>query len=177
MTEIDKMHPKGMYFVTLTVIGGIDVFTRYEYCDLLIDNLNYCIAHNRLRVYEYVILPSTLSMVADVREGNFSKALRDFKKQSARQILRAIAELPAESRKEWLIRLFQHYANRYQQNAEHHFWQFGNQPIDLDKLEKAGLPIPSVRDKLLTANFIDTPEHYRYCSVYPLQQLKLAGIQ
>jgi putative transposase len=166
-----------MYFVTLTVIGGIDVFTRYEYCDLLIDNLNYCIGHKRLRVYEYVILPSTLSMIVGVEQGNFSKALRDFKSHSARQVLRAIAEHPSEIRKEWLIRLFQFYANRYQRNSEHHFWQFGNHPIDLEKLEKTGLPRPSIRDILLKTNLIQSPEHYRYCSAFPLQGLNLAGIQ
>lgn len=171
------MHPKGMYFVSLTVVGGIDVFTRYEYCDLLISNLNYCIENRKLRVYEYVILPSSLSMVADVQQGNFSKTLRDFKSISARQILRAIAEYPDEIRKEWLIRQFQHFANRYQQDSEHHFWQFGNRPADLEKLERAGKPLPTVRDKIMKINLIDSPEHYRYCSFHPLQLVKLTGIQ
>jgi putative transposase len=69
MTEMYKVQPKGLYFVTLTVVGGIDVFTRYEYCDLLVDNLNYCIDNKRLRVYEYAILPSQLYMIADVEAG------------------------------------------------------------------------------------------------------------
>ncbi|HXB92360.1 MAG TPA: hypothetical protein VNU72_08725, partial [Puia sp.] len=66
MTEIYKIQPKGLYFVTLTVVGGIDVFTRYEYCDLLVENLNYCIENKRLRVYEYAIMPSQLIMIAGV---------------------------------------------------------------------------------------------------------------
>lgn len=169
------MHPKGMYFVTLAVIGGIDVFTRYEYCDLVIDNLNYCIDHKGLRVYEYVILPGVLYMVADAREGNFTKSLRAFKTNSARQILRAIAEQPQETRKEWLMRLFQYYSNKYQQSSDHHFWQFGNHPLDLEKNQKGGLDIPSVRDKLLNYNIIDDPTHYRYCSLHPMQRVKLAG--
>ena len=64
-----KIQPNGLYFVTLTVVGGIDVFTRCEYCDLLVDNLNYCIDNKRLRVYEYAIMPSQLYMIADVEEG------------------------------------------------------------------------------------------------------------
>jgi putative transposase len=174
MTE-HKIQPKGLYFVTLTVVGGIDIFTRYEYCDLLIENLNYCIEHKRLRVYEYAILPSRLCMVAGVEEGknNLPKVLRDLKSNSAKQILRAIAEHPTESRKEWLLRLFQFFANRYQHDSEHHFWQFGNQPVDLEKHVKKGLDLPSALESLLKEKIVDLPEHYVYCSAYPLQKVKL----
>ncbi len=30
------------YFITLTVIDWVDVFTRKEYKDILIDSLHYC---------------------------------------------------------------------------------------------------------------------------------------
>jgi len=175
MAEICKIQPKGLYFVTLTVVGGIDVFTRYEYCDLLVENLNFCIDHKRLRVYEYAIVPSRLYMIAGVEEGkgNLPKVLRDLKSVSAKQILRAIAEHPEETRKEWLLRLFQFFANRYQHDSEHHFWQFGNQPIDLEKIAKKDLALPSPLESLLREKIVDRPEHYIYCSAYPLQKVKL----
>ena len=175
MTEMYKIQPEGLYFVTLTVVGGIDVFTRHEYCDLLVDNLNYCIEHKRLRVYEYAILPSRLYMIAGVEQGksNLPKVLRDLKSASAKQILRAIAEHPNESRKEWLLRLFQFFANRYQNDAEHHFWQFGNQPVDLEKFVKKGQAIPSPIESLLKEKIIEDPKHYIYCSAYPGQKVKL----
>jgi len=175
MPEKYKMHPKGLHFVTLTVVGGIDVFTRYEYCDLLVESLNFCIEHKRLRIYEYAILPSHLYMIADVEQGNLPKVLRDFKSYSAKQVLRAIAEHPEENRKEWLQRLFQFFANRYQNNSEHHFWQFGNQPVDLDKIAEKKLPMPSPLDNLLKARLVDDPCNYRYCSAYSDQKVKLAG--
>jgi len=177
MTEMYKIQPKGLYFVTLTVVAGIDVFTRCEYCDLLVDNLNYCIENKRLRVYEYAILPSQLYMIADVEEGrsNLPKVLRDLKSSSAKQILRAISEHPDETRKEWLMRLFHFFANRYQHDSEHHFWQFGNQPVDLEKIVKKDKPIPTPLDKVLDAKFVDDPVHYVYCSAYPRQRVKLAN--
>ena len=175
MTEIYKVQPSGLYFVTLTVVGGIDVFTRFEYCDLLVDNLNYCIDNKRLRVYEYSILPSQLYMIADVEagKGNLPKVLRDLKSISAKQLLRAISEHPDESRKEWLMRQFQFFANRYQHDSEHHFWQFGNQPVDMDKIVKKGKPAPSPIDKLLEARWVDDPAHYLHCSAWPRQRVRL----
>jgi putative transposase len=176
MPEPYKMLPKGLYFVTLSVVGGIDIFTRFEYCDLLIDNLNYCIDHKRLQVYEYAILSNQLNMIAGVEQGNLSKILRDFKGNSAKHILRAIAEHREDNRKEWLMRLFQFFADRYQYNSEHHFWQFGNQPVDLDKLAKNGQRTPSPLDYLLNAKLVDGAGHYRYCSAYPLQRVKLSSL-
>jgi len=175
MTEMYKIQPDGLYFVTLTVVGGIDVFTRHEYCDLLIDNLNYCIEHKRLRVYEYAILPSRLHMIAGVEQGrsNLPKVLRDLKSTSAKQILRAIAEHPTEARKEWLLRLFQFFANRYQNDSEHHFWQFGNQPVDLEKFVKKDQPFPSPLDSLMKERIVDNPLHYLYCSACPGQKVRL----
>ena len=175
MTELYKIQPKGLYFVTLTVVGGIDVFTRHEYCDLLVDNLNYCIDNKRLRVYEYAILPSRLHMIAGVEQGrsNLPKVLRDLKSTSAKQILRAIAEHPTEARKEWLLRLFQFFANRYQNDSEHHFWQFGNQPVDLEKFVKKDQPFPSPLDSLMKERIVDNPLHYLYCSACPGQKVRL----
>lgn len=153
------------------------MFTRPEYCDLLVDNLNYCIENKRLRVYEYAILPSQLYMIADVEagKGNLPKVLRDLKSLSAKQLLRAISEHPDESRKEWLMRLFQFFANRYQHDSEHHFWQFGNQPVDIEKIVKKGKPAPSPIDTLLAARWVDDPSHYIYCSAYPRQRVKLSN--
>jgi putative transposase len=174
MTEVYKMHPKGLYFVTLTVVGGIDVFTRSEYCDLLVDILNHSIEHKRLRVYEYAIMPSQLHLIADVEQGNLPKVLRDLKSNSAKQILRAIAEHPEESRREWLLRMFHFFAHRYQNNSEHHFWQFGNQPVALEKFVKKDEKLPSALDGLIKAGMVDRPEHYVYCSAYPGQRVKLS---
>jgi REP element-mobilizing transposase RayT len=174
MPEQYKVHPKGLYFVTLTVVGGIDVFTRYEYCDLLIDNINYCIEHKRLRVYEYAIMPSQLCMIVGVAEGSLPKVLRDFKSYSARNVLRAIAEHPQEGRKEWLLRLFQFFAHRYQHNAEHHFWQFGNHLVDLEKTAVRHPIPPSALENLLKTKMVEGPEHYVYCSAYPFQRVKLS---
>lgn len=176
MTDLYKVQQQGLYFVTLTVVGGIDVFTRHEYCDLLVDNLNHSIDNKRLRVYEYSILPSRLYIIADVEEGknNLPKVLRDFKSYSAKQILRAISEHPDENRKDWLMRLFQTYANRYQHDSEHHFWQFGNQPVDLEKIIKKDKPIPSPIERLMKTKMVDDPRHFIYCSAYPGQRVKLS---
>jgi REP element-mobilizing transposase RayT len=78
MSEKYKTYPGGLFFVTLTVVGWIDVFTRREYADEIIKNLNYCIQHKGLKIYAFCIMPSHIHMVV-YSEGSLSDILRDFK--------------------------------------------------------------------------------------------------
>ena len=87
MSEKYKTYPEGTFFVTLTVVGWIDVFTRAEYADLVIDNLNYCIANKGLKVYAYVLMSNHLHMVAQSKT-NLGFILRDFKSFTAKSILK-----------------------------------------------------------------------------------------
>lgn len=175
MTEAGKSSPEQLYLVTLIVAGNIDVFTRHEYCEIIIENLNYCSEHKNLVVYDYVLMSNRLYMIAAAAKGHVSRVLRDFKTLTARQVLKAISENAEENRKEWLMRLFHFYSNRYQHSSDRHFWQFGNNPVSLDNGElgqaRTGLLQIPVRAKI-----VDEPEHYVYCSAYPKQRVKTISI-
>jgi|ADGO01.1.fsa_nt_gi putative transposase len=172
MTEIDKPVPVQLYLITLNVAGNIDVFTRMEYKEHIVENLNYCSEHKNLAVYDYVLMTNRLHMIAAARRGHISRVLRDFKSITAKQILMAISESPEENRKEWLMRTLHFYSQRYQHSSERYFWQFGNNPVSLDKKDyqqaRAGLLQVPVQARL-----VDRPEHYVYCSAYPQQRVGL----
>lgn len=68
-----------LYFVTLTVVDWIDVFTRCYYCDFIVENLAYCQKHLHLNIYAYVIMTNHLHLVADVSEGSLGNVLGRFK--------------------------------------------------------------------------------------------------
>lgn len=173
MTEVEKPGTGQLYLVTLTVAGSIDVFSRPDYCDIIINNLNFCIQNKNLVVYAYVLTSSRLHMIVAAKKGHISRVLRDFKSLTARQVLKAIAENPEENRKEWLMRLFHFFSHRYQHNSERHFWHFGNNPVSLDGNEltqaRTGLLQIPVRSRI-----VDEPEQYVFCSAYSKQQVKLA---
>ena len=56
--EIDKA-----YFVTLTVIGWIDVFTRKNHKLLVLDSLKYCQNHKGLVIFGWCLMPNHLHMI------------------------------------------------------------------------------------------------------------------
>jgi putative transposase len=173
----EKPPPFGSYFVTLSVSGWIDVFTYHAYCDILIDHLNYCIDHKNLQIYEYVVMPSYINIIASSKKRHISTILREFKNGTAKQVLKSIAENPEEKRKEWLMRLFHFFTNRYQTDAEHHFWQFGNHPVILDSAELFQHHVKELVHTPVTMKMVDEPQHYIYSSAHPLQRVKLATWQ
>lgn len=111
-SEKYKFHEDGLFFVTLTIVGWIDLFTRKEYCDEIILNLTVCIAKKGLRVYAFCIMPSHIHMVCDVESGEVGPIMRDFKSYTAKQVLRLIQENTGESRKAWLLYLFRYFAKQ-----------------------------------------------------------------
>ncbi len=42
MSELRKANTENTYFLTLTVVGWINVFTRKDYCEIILKNLHYC---------------------------------------------------------------------------------------------------------------------------------------
>jgi REP element-mobilizing transposase RayT len=102
--------PGELYFVTLTVAGWVDVFSRKEYKDILLENLKYCQQKEGLEIYAYVIMSNHMHFIAKRLEGDLTELLGRFKSYTAKKILESIAKNPEESRKEWLLYLFNHFA-------------------------------------------------------------------
>ncbi len=173
MSEKYKTHPFGTFFVTLTVVGWIDVFTRSEYCEILVENLNHCVEKKGLQIYAYVIMPSHVHLVASA-EKPLNYILRDFKSYTAKQLIKAIEENPGESRKEWLTYMFQFFAKKFGDSQENQFWQNGNHAISLDgKPEWFKQKINYTERNPVVARMVDEPEHYPWSSAYPLNRVKL----
>ena len=53
----------GLYFLTMTIVEWIDLFTRPVYKDIVIESLKYCQKEKGLVVSAYVIMPSHLHLI------------------------------------------------------------------------------------------------------------------
>ena len=174
MSEKYKIYPGGVFFVTLTIVGWIDVFTRREYADEIISNLNFCIKNKGLKIYAFCIMPSHLHMIASAGdEGLLSNILRDFKSYTAKQIIKQIENNAQESRKEWLLYLFKFYGRRNKHNAEYQFWQQHNHPIDLITGEFVKQKINYIHDNPVKAGLATDACYYVFSSANPDTDLNL----
>ncbi len=79
------------YFLTMTVIGWIDVFTRKNHKDAIIEGLRYCIQNKGLNVYAFCLMSNHLHLVVNCDEPfQLKDTIRDFKQYTARRILKQI---------------------------------------------------------------------------------------
>lgn len=126
MSSKYKFHnPEGVYFISFAVQGWVDVFTRNEYKNIIIDNLSYCQKNKGLELFAWCLMTNHIHLIARASEGNtLPNILRDFKKFTSKQVVKAITENDRESRKEWLLQQFK--------TADGiRFWRRDNRPIEL----------------------------------------------
>ena len=132
-----------MYFLTFTVIDWFDVFTRKEYCFLIVDSMNYCIWKKGLDVFAWVIMSNHIHCIWQARENyKLSDIIRDFKKFTAKQIIEKIKEGP-ESRSVWLLNKFRFAGERSSRNRTFKFWRDDNHAIELGPTETLLIEPPS----------------------------------
>ena len=85
MSEYRKTSPEEVYYVTLTVEGWIDVFTRNDYRIIIIDNLKHCQEKEGLEIYSYVLMTNHLHMIARRREADLAELLGRFKSYTSKK--------------------------------------------------------------------------------------------
>ena len=154
------------YFVTLTTVAWIDVFTRKEYVDILLDNLEHCRTHKGLEVFEYVVMPSHFHMIARRRDGLLSELLRDLKSFTAKRLLEGIAAHPGESRREWMLEIFRKAAAGSAQNSHLMFWQKTSHPEELFSQGFFDQKAEYIRNNPVEAGLVTNPEHYAWSSAH-----------
>lgn len=113
------------YFITATVVGWIDIFTRKIYKDCIIFSLKFNIKNKNLIVYGYIIMSNHIHLIIQAENENLSDILRDFKKFTSRTILKLIQTEP-ESRREWMLERFKKATQSHNRNKNYQFWQYGN---------------------------------------------------
>src|SRR5437867_8464666 len=72
------------HFLTFTVCGWIDLFTRKVYKDILIDSFKFCQREKGLILNAFVIMSNHLHLIARAQKNEFtlSDIIRDFKKHT-----------------------------------------------------------------------------------------------
>jgi len=101
------------------------------YKDILVESINYCLSHKGLQVYAWVIMSKHIHMVESSNEVPIEDIFRDMKKHTSKSILQAIEENPQESRKEWMLWMFERAGKKNSNNSKYQFWQQHNQPEEL----------------------------------------------
>lgn len=176
MSEKYKIYDGGTFFVTMTLVSWIDLFTRREYCDIIVNSLNFCTKTKGLKVFAYCIMPSHVHLVAAAKRGLLPDILRDMKSYTAKQIIETIKTHPQESRKDWLLYLLEYYGKRLQHNGQYQVWQQHNHPVSLHNGQLLKQRIDYTHNNPVVAGYVNEPQNYMYSSANPIPMVELEDV-
>lgn len=173
MSEKYKTHNDGLYFVSFSVVGWMDVFTRRLYQDVLVDSINFCQKNKNLKIYCYCIMPSHVHFISYSENGELSNILRDLKSFTAKQLIKSIEENQQESRKEWLLNKFEYYAKISPQEQKMQFWKHDNHPFYLYSNKMIQQKVDYIHFNPVEAGFVNQPHEWRLSSANEQSPIKL----
>jgi len=168
--------PSAIHFITFAVVEWVDVFTRKEYRDIVLDSIRYCQKEKGLVLYSWCLMSNHLHMVISAKGNNISDVLRDFKKYTSKQITNAIKTNPQESRRQWMIELFKKAGEQNSRNEVYQFWQQDNQPKELISQRFCDQKLDYIHNNPVEAGLVDKAEEYVYSSARDYYYGKKIGL-
>ena len=151
------------HFVTITVIDWVDLFTRPIYKDLILDSLKYCSEHKGLIIHAYCIMTSHIHLIVSSEIGILNDIIRDFKKFTSKELIKAIKKNP-ESRREWLLNKFEFAADRINRGVNYKLWKDGFHPVELNTNEMLDERLDYIHTNPVKEGITWYPEGYKYSS-------------
>ena len=147
----------GCYFVTFTVHQWVDVFTRNEYKDILVENLKFCQQEKGLLIYAWVIMPNHIHLILRSTKVALSDIIRDFKKFTAKKIYTAIKNNPKESRKNRMCWLLNKEGSVW-------FWEEGYHGEEIVSKKFFDSKLNYIHQNPVRAGIVEKEEEYLYSS-------------
>ena len=117
--------------MSFATVYWLDIFTRQVYLEVLAESVDYCRANKGMELYAYCFMPSHIHFIFRSANEQPMELLRDFKRHTAKKVIEAIENNPQESRKEWLLWMFEKAGARNVTVSKKQFWQQHNMPIEL----------------------------------------------
>jgi REP element-mobilizing transposase RayT len=152
------------YFITFTTVNWIDLFTRKAFCEVVIDSIKYCQKTKGLIVYAWVIMPSHVHMIIGTKDKEMQNILRDLKSYTSKKLKEEINNHPQESRKEWLIWMFERAGKKNGNNLNWQLWQQDNHPIELWDNYMIENKLEYLHNNPVKAGIVYNAENYVYSS-------------
>jgi putative transposase len=152
------------HFVTFSVVGWIDVFSREQYKELFIESLKYCQENKGMVLHAWVIMTNHVHLIISSNSNKIEYIVRDLKKYTSKQIIKAIQENNMESRKEWMLNIFSYTGKNNNNNKEFQFWKQDYHPIELNTAEKIKQRLDYLHENPVRSGLVWEPWHYKYSS-------------
>jgi len=154
---------EALHYVTFQIVNWVDLFTRKVYRDIVIDSLKFCQANKGLEIYAFVIMSNHIHILLRSSTGKLSDTIREFKSYTAKQILLAI-EMELESRRDWMLNLFEFAAKQHKRNEKYQVWTHENHAELIYSDNFIFQKLNYIHENPVRAGIVEKAEDYLYSS-------------
>lgn len=161
---------EGVYFITCTVIDWVDLLTRPDYKQIIVDSLKHCQKNKGLQVHAFVIMSNHFHAILSSTQTPLNDIVRDIKKFTSKEFIKTIAETN-ESRRVWLLKKFSFAANRIKRVDSYKIWKDGFHPIELTDMEMVWQKLDYIHMNPVKQMIVLEPHHYYFSSAAFYQDL------
>ena len=158
--RINQENENEVHFLTITIIEWIDIFTKPEYFQIIINSLKYCRKNKGLFLYEYVIMTNHIHLIAKAKEGyKLSQIISDFKKHTTREILK---ELEKDNRR-YILNLVRNSFSK-KKDCQNQIWQRENYPELIMNEKFLNEKINYIYNNPVKKEFVANQKDWKYSS-------------
>lgn len=109
-------------------------------------------------------MPSHLHLIIRAKENNPEIVLGKFKEFTSKQIQKQVKENPEESKKEWMLWMFERAASKSSNVRNSQFWQHHNQPIEIWSPDVLRQKMDYIHCNPVVCGFVTEPQYWKYSS-------------
>ena len=170
--------PGVIYFLTLTVVQWLDIFTKPEYFQIIINSLKHCQRQKNLLVHAYVIMTNHLHLMVSTRKTGssagrpasqpvlrpasqpvlLSDIIRDFKSWTAKKIYQQLIE----DNRHYLSEILKTYKSS--KNKDFQLWQHDNHAITIKSEKFFNQKMDYIHNNPVKKRYVEKPEDWLYSS-------------
>ena len=140
------------------------MFSRECYKEIMVKSLQYCIESKGLNLHAWVIMTNHVHLIVSSTTNKIEHIVRDLKKYTSKQIIKAIQENTTESRKDWMLNIFSFVGQNNNNNKDFQFWKQDYHPIELNTNEKLKQRLDYLHENPVRSGLVWEPWHYKYSS-------------
>lgn len=164
MSEKYKFHAADdLYFTTSTVIGWVDLFTKPQFQNIIIESLKFCQREFGLVIYAWCIMSNHLHLIVSSQGDCLSDIFRKFKSHTSKAIRDELL-YGNDSRRKWILPIFSEAADPIKRNKSYKIWIDGNHPVTLDNNFMLDQRLNYVHQNPVKAGLVTSPEDYALSS-------------
>lgn len=112
-----------------------------------------------------------MHLIARAKNSDLNKVVGDFKKFTSGSLIQEI-RMGRESRKEWLLKMFEHGGENQKKKSLHQLWQYNNHAEETFSPKFTLTKIKYIHNNQVEEGIVQFPEQYYYSSARDYAGLK-----